>query len=228
MKRPRPIVAIDGPGGAGKSTVARQLAKELGFAYLNTGAMYRAVALAAREAGIAPEDPKLEEKIGELLKTIQIDFDGDRIKLNGRDVSAQITGPEISNLASTYSTLPIVREKMRELQRALGANGGVVMEGRDIGTVVFPDAEFKFYLDADPQVRAERRFAELNARGATPQRDEVLHQLNERDRRDIDRQHAPLKRADDAIEIDTSKLTIDEVVRAIKNRMQEPVRTSRA
>jgi cytidylate kinase len=228
VKRRRPIVAIDGPGGAGKSTVARQLARELSFAYLNTGAMYRAVALAAREAGIKPDDPKLEEKISSLLKSIQIDFEGDRVMLNGRDVSAQITGPEISDLSSTYSTLPIVREKMRELQRAAGENGGVVMEGRDIGTVVFPDAEFKFYLDADPKVRAERRFAELNAKGATPQRDEVLQQLNERDRRDIDREHAPLKRADDAIVIDTTKLSIDEVVRALKDRMQEPTRANRA
>lgn len=228
MKRERPIVAIDGPGGAGKSTVARKLASELGFTYLNTGAMYRAVALTVREAGIKPDDPQLDEKIRKLLKSISMDFNGDRVMLNGREVSAQIVGPEISDLASTYSTLPIVREKMRELQRAAGRSGGVVMEGRDIGTVVFPDAEFKFYLDADPKVRAERRFAELNAKGATPQRDEVLHQLNERDRRDIDREHAPLRRADDAIVIDTSALTIDEVVQAIKHRMQEPSRTNRA
>src|ERR1700722_8407815 len=152
VNRTRPVVAIDGPGGAGKSTVARRLAREVGFTYLNTGAMYRALALAVSEAGIKPDDPNLEQRIAPILQAMKIEFDGERVILNGRDVSAEITRPEISDLASSYSILATVRARMRELQRAIGAQGGVVMEGRDIGTAVFPDAELKFFLDADPAV----------------------------------------------------------------------------
>ena len=220
MSRVRPIIAIDGPGGAGKSTVARRLAKELGFTYLNTGAMYRALALAVSEAGIKPADPKLEERIAPILKSLKIEFSGDRVMLNGRDVSRAITRPDISELASTYSTLAPVRARMRELQRAIGEQGGVVMEGRDIGTAVFPDAEFKFFLDADPAVRAERRYEELSAKGATTNRDEVLRELMERDHRDSARELAPLWRADDATVIDTSKRSIDQVVSALRERIQ--------
>jgi cytidylate kinase len=220
VSRVRPIIAIDGPGGAGKSTVARRLAKELGFTYLNTGAMYRALALAVSEAGIKPADPKLEERIAPILKSLKIEFSGDRVMLNGRDVSRAITRPDISELASTYSTLAPVRARMRELQRAIGEQGGVVMEGRDIGTAVFPDAEFKFFLDADPAVRAERRYEELSAKGATTNRDEVLRELMERDHRDSARELAPLWRADDATVIDTSKRSIDQVVSALRERIQ--------
>jgi cytidylate kinase len=220
VKRARPIVAIDGPGGAGKSTVARRLAKELGFTYLNTGAMYRAVALAVSEAGIKPDDPKLEERIAPVLKSLKIEFNGDRVLLNGRDVTAEITRPDISDLASTYSTLASVRARMREVQRAIGEQGGVVMEGRDIGTAVFPDAQFKFYLDADAEVRAERRYAELAASGATTNREEVLRELKERDHRDSARELAPLRRAEDAKVIDTSKMSIDRVVSALKELIQ--------
>jgi CMP/dCMP kinase len=220
VKRARPVVAIDGPGGAGKSTVARRLARELGFTYLNTGAMYRAVAVAASAAGIRPDDPKLEEHITPLLQSIKIQFDAERVLLSGRDVSAEITRPEISDLASSYSILASVRARMRELQRAAGEHGGVVMEGRDIGTAVFPDAEFKFFLDADPRVRAERRYEELSARGTATNRDEVLRELMERDQRDSGRALAPLRRADDAIVIDTSNLPIDQVVCALKERIQ--------
>jgi len=221
VKRARPIVAIDGPGGAGKSTVARSLAKELGFNYLNTGAMYRAVALAVSEAGIRPDDPKLEEHIAAILESLKIEFEGDRILLDGRDVSSAITRPDISELASTFSTLALVRARMRELQRAIGQEGGVVMEGRDIGTAVFPDAEFKFFLDADPEVRAARRYAELTAKGTTANRDEVLRELVERDHRDRARELAPLRRADDAQVIDTSKMSIDQVICALRERIQE-------
>ncbi len=220
MKRARPIVAIDGPGGAGKSTVARRLARELGFTYLNTGAMYRALALAVSAAGITPDVPKLEERIAPILKSLEIAFDGDRVMLNGRDVASAITRPDISDLASTYSTLPSVRARMRELQRAIGEQGGVVMEGRDIGTAVFPDAEVKFFLDADPAIRAERRYEELAAKGASTTRDEVLRDLIARDQRDRAREHAPLRRADDAIVIDTSKIPINQVVCALKERIQ--------
>ena len=220
MTRARPIVAIDGPGGAGKSTVARRLASELGFTYLNTGAMYRAVALAVEAAGLRRGDADLENRIAPTLKSIKIEFDGERIVLNGRDVSAEITRPEISDLASTYSTLASVRARMRELQRAIGEQGGVVMEGRDIGTVIFPDAEFKFYLDASADVRAARRYAELSAKGATTSREEVLRELMERDHRDGSRELAPMRRADDAVVIDTSNIPIDQVVSALRERIQ--------
>jgi cytidylate kinase len=232
VKRTRPIVAIDGPGGSGKSTVARKLATELGFTYLNTGAMYRAVAVAFKEAGFKPDyvklpddaklsdDAKLEDRIAPILKSLKIEFDGDRLLLNGHDVTEAITRPDISDLASTYSTLGSVRARMCEIQRAIGEQGGVVMEGRDIGTAVFPDAEFKFFLDADPEVRAARRYAELSAKGAATNRDEVLRELVERDHRDSARELAPMRRADDAVVIDTSKMSIDQVVSALKERIQ--------
>lgn len=220
MKRARPIIAIDGPAGSGKSTVARRLAKELGFVYLNTGAMYRAVAIAFKEAGITPDDAKIEERIAAILKSLKIEFEGDRVMLHGRDVSVEITRPDISDLASTYSTLAPVRARMRELQREMGRDGGIVMEGRDIGTAVFPDAECKFFLDADPEVRASRRYAELSATGAATNHDEVLSDLLERDRRDSARELAPMRRADDAIVIDTSKLSIDQVLSALMKGIQ--------
>jgi CMP/dCMP kinase len=220
MSRARPIVAIDGPVGAGKSTVARALAASLKFDYLNTGAMYRAVAVAAREAGIAGAGADLEQRLASILGTISIRFDGDRLILNGRDVTAAITEPEIGDLASRLSTLGPVRARMRELQRAAGAAGGVVMEGRDIGTAVFPDAEFKFYLDADVDVRAGRRYAELRAKGVRVSREAVLEQLIERDRRDSARELAPLKRADDAIVIDSTRMSVAEVVSSMKQRIE--------
>jgi CMP/dCMP kinase len=220
MKQARPIIAIDGPAGSGKSTVARRLAKELGFTYLNTGAMYRAVAIAFKDAGITGNDAKDEGRISGVLGMIKIEFKDESVFLNDRDVTAIISTPEISELASTYSTLPAVRARMRELQRAIGAQGGIVMEGRDIGTVVFPDAEFKFYFEASPEVRAERRYEELTAKGAAVNRNEVLSELIERDRRDSAREHAPMRRADDAVAIDTSKLTIEQVLSAMKERIQ--------
>jgi cytidylate kinase len=220
VKRARPIVAIDGPGGAGKSTVARRLARELGFTYLNTGAMYRAFALAVSEAAIKPDDPNLEERIAAILESLKIEFEGDHVLLNGRDVSSAITRPDISDLASTFSTLAPVRARMREIQRAIGEQGGVVMEGRDIGTAVFPDAEFKFFFDADPEVRAARRHAELTAKGTIANRDEVLRELTERDHRDRAREIAPLRRADDAMVIDTSRMSIVQVISALKERIQ--------
>jgi CMP/dCMP kinase len=219
-KRRRPVVAIDGPVGAGKSTVARALARSLGFSYLNTGAMYRAVAVAARERGIKPDDPALEERLGALLDSIVITFEGERIQLCGRDITAVVTGPEIGDLASRFSTLAIVRNRMRKLQRAAGHDGGVVMEGRDIGTAVFPDAEIKFFLTADIDVRAQRRYAELAAKGIVTTPAEVLAQLSERDQRDQARAIAPLKQAKDAIVIDSTALDVGEVVNAMKTRVE--------
>lgn len=220
MKRARPVVAIDGPVGAGKSTVAARLARALGFEYVNTGAMYRAVALAARAAAIGADDPAAERKLGALLARARIDFSGGRISLDGRDVSGEIAAPEVGELASRLSTLGAVRARMRELQRAAGERGGVVMEGRDIGTAVFPDAECKFFLDASAEVRAERRFLELRARGVEIARDQVLAQLLERDRRDRGRELAPLKPAADAMVVDSSALDIDAVVALMVERVR--------
>jgi cytidylate kinase len=216
VNRKRPIVAIDGPVGAGKSVVARRLARELGFSYLNTGAMYRAVALAARAAGVGPDDANAGSALGRVLAEIKINFDGEKIILNDRDVSASVGEPEIGDLASRFSAIGAVRARMRELQRAAGADGAVVMEGRDIGTAIFPDAEFKFFLNADVKTRARRRFEELKQKGATIAQHEVLEQLIERDRRDSGRELAPLKRADDAMEIDSTNLSIEAVVAAMK------------
>ncbi|HZO81079.1 MAG TPA: (d)CMP kinase [Candidatus Binataceae bacterium] len=220
MKRARPIVAIDGPVGAGKSTVAQRLARALGFEYVNTGAMYRAVALAARAAGIDAGDSAAERELEKLLARTRIEFSAGRILLDGRDVSGAIADSEVGELASRLSTLGVVRARMRELQRAAGARGGVVMEGRDIGTAVFPDAEFKFFLDASAEVRAERRFRELAARGVATSRDEVLAALRERDRRDSERALAPLRPAPDAIVVDSSARTIDEVVALMATRVR--------
>jgi cytidylate kinase len=227
MSRKEPIIAIDGPVGAGKSVAARELARALGFAYLNTGAMYRAVALAAREAGVSPDDPNVEQRLASILKGIKIKFDGEKILLNGRDVTARKDEPEIGDLASRFSALGSVRARMRELQRAAGADGGVVMEGRDIGTAIFPDAEFKFFLVADVKTRARRRFEELRKKGGTITEQEVLEQLVERDRRDSGRELAPLKRADDATEIDSTKLSIGAVVAAMKAKINPRINAAK-
>jgi cytidylate kinase len=226
MKRERPIVAIDGPVGAGKSTVARALAKALGYSYMNTGAIYRAVAVAARTAGIradfadASDASELNEQLTRILDTIAITFEGERVMLAGRDISDVIIEPEIGDLASRLSALPLVREKLLEVQRAAGVAGGVVMEGRDIGTAIFPDAEVKFFLVADPAVRAQRRYAELAAKGVATTLAEVAAQLADRDRRDAGRALAPLKPAADAIMIDSSARDVDTVVNEMKTRVE--------
>jgi prephenate dehydrogenase len=223
-QRQRPIVAIDGPVGAGKSTVARALARELGFDYLNTGAMYRALALAAHRRGIAADDPALEQRLAPILRDIAIAFDGDRVLLDGADVSAAIGDPAIGDLASKLSTLGAVRGRMVELQRAAAASGGVVMEGRDIGTVVFPDAEFKFYLDADVDARAARRFAELQAKGDSITLEQVTAGLRERDRRDSTREIAPLRCADDAIVLNSTHLSVAQVVERLISEIHKRFR----
>lgn len=226
MTRERPIVAIDGPVGAGKSTVARALAKALGFSYLNTGAIYRAVAVAARTAGIradfaeASDASALNEQLTRILDSIAITFKGERVMLAGHDISDVIIEPEIGDLASRLSALPLVREKLLEVQRAAGVAGGVVMEGRDIGTAIFPDAEVKFFLVADPAVRAARRYAELVAKGVATTLAEVAAQLADRDRRDAGRALAPLKAAADAIAIDSSSRDVDTVVNEMKTRVE--------
>ncbi len=224
--RSRPVIAIDGPVGAGKSTVARALARALGFSHINTGAMYRAVALAARTRYTVGQlsGPEVERQLGEILNSISIKFDGEHVLLDGRDISGAITAPAISDLASRLSALGVVRARMGELQRAAGKDGGVVMEGRDIGTVIFPDAEYKFFLTADVAVRAARRYAELARQGSTITAAQVLDQLRERDQRDQARELAPLRPADDAIIVDASALTADEVVQQMKAHVQSKSR----
>jgi len=227
MSRKRPIIAIDGPVGAGKSVAARELARELEYSYLNTGAMYRAVAIAARAAGVSPDDSNVEQRLEPVLAKIKIKFDSEKMLLNGSDVTAKKDDPEIGELASQFSAIGAVRARMRELQRAAGADGGVVMEGRDIGTAIFPNAEFKFFLDADVKTRARRRFEELRRKGASIAEHEVLEQLIERDRRDSGRELAPLKRADDAIVIDSTKLSIDAVVAAMKAKINARINAAK-
>jgi cytidylate kinase len=217
MTRKRPIVAIDGPVGSGKSTVARALARALDFSYLNTGAMYRAVAVAAHYINL--DDSTAEGRLEQLLDSIAISFDGERVLLNGEDVTGEISEPAIGDLASQLSTRPVVRARLRQLQRAAGEAGGIVIEGRDIGTVIFPDAEYKFFLTAGLEVRVARRFAELAARGANITEAEVRAQLEERDRRDQQRDLAPLRQAADAIVIDSSELDVEHVVRAMLDRV---------
>lgn len=215
-KRRRPIIAIDGPVGAGKSTVARALAKELGFTYLNTGAMYRALALAVHRQSIsADDDAALEQRLAPILSSIRVEFDGDKVLLGGADVSGAITDPAIGDLASRLSALRAVRERMVELQRAAAVEGGVVMEGRDIGSVVFPDAQLKIFLTASDEVRARRRWLEHQQKGDAIDLARTLEEIRERDRRDAGREHSPLVRAEGAVLVDSTAMEPEEVARLI-------------
>jgi cytidylate kinase len=216
--RPRPIVAIDGPAGAGKSTVARRLADALGYVLVDTGAMYRVVALAAKRAGVAWEDAAAVGALAQAIVARQgmsFERDAERgvcVRLDGEDVSDAIRAPDMGMGASTVSAHKGVRDALFDLQRQAGRGGGVVLEGRDVGTVVFPDAEVKFFLTARPDVRARRRFDELTARGAVVTLAETLADVRQRDEQDTTRAVAPLRQADDARLIDNSDLTVDETV----------------
>jgi CMP/dCMP kinase len=211
MSRPF-IIAIDGPSGAGKSTLGRRLARELGLLYIDTGAMYRAVALAAAEAGVDLSDA---ERVAAVARRVSIRLEGDpdslRVRLDGRDVSSEIRGEGVGSAASVVSTIPEVRREMVGRQREMGRAGGVVLDGRDIGTVVFPSADVKFFLTADARERARRRFDEERA-GTRPQSfEETLADINERDLRDSTRDDSPLRVAEDAVVINTTELSVDEV-----------------
>lgn len=207
------IIAIDGPSGAGKSTLGKRLAKELGLLYLDTGAMYRAVALAVLEAGAKPND---EEKAVEIAGNSKIELSGEpehlHVWLDGRDVSGLIRTPEVSQAASIVSAIPEVRRILVEKQRLLGKRGeGCVLEGRDIGTVVFPDADIKFFITATPEARAQRRFEELREKGEQTTFEHTLAEIVERDQRDANRTDSPLVVAKNAVEIDSTEKTSDEV-----------------
>jgi cytidylate kinase len=226
----KPIVAIDGPAGAGKSTVAKRLADELGYVLVDTGAMYRAVALAAKRAGHAWSKAEPIAKIAhELASGHALAFERDpargvRVKLAGEDVSDAIRTPDIAQGASLVSAHGGVRAALLDLQRQAGEAGGVVLEGRDIGTVVFPNAEVKFFLTASPETRAGRRHAELVAKGQQVSFEETLADVQRRDAQDQGREVAPLKQADDAILVDSTALDIDATVA----RMLEAVRKAAA
>lgn len=216
------IVAIDGPSGSGKSTVAALLSRELGYIHLDTGAMYRAVALAAVIENIAYDDPaRLDELCGRIRIDMSQNEDGVVISLNGREVNKEIRSPEMSLGSSAVSSVPEVRTHMVRLQREIGTTGGIVAEGRDMGTVVFPDTPAKFYLDASPDERAGRRWLQLKEMGIDEDQDKVRSEMEERDQKDASREHSPLKPADDAIHIDTTGMSIDQVVKELTDRVKK-------
>lgn len=205
------MVAVDGPSGAGKSTAGRALARRLGYTFVDTGAMYRAVALAALRAAASPDDA---DAVAALARASRIELadGGGRVVLDGEDVTLEIRTREVSAAASRVSAHPAVRREMVARQREMGREGGVVLDGRDIGTAVFPDAEVKFYLDADPARRAARRHRELAAAGGPAELDAIEREIRQRDLLDSTRTDSPLTRAEDAIHLDTTDLAPDEVV----------------
>lgn len=212
------IITIDGPAGAGKSTAARLLAERLGFEFLDTGAMYRAVAWACVDRNI---DLKDVDAVAETAAGISIQFEQDRIICNGQDVTTDIRSAEASHAASIVAAVPAVRLEMVRLQRESAAGHRYVTEGRDQGSEVFPDSECKFFLTADPQERAERRLLELQNRGQSGSIEEVLTQIIDRDERDRSREIGPLVKADDAVEVDTSGKTIEQVVDFLEQTSRE-------
>ncbi|HNY29844.1 MAG TPA: (d)CMP kinase [Fibrobacteria bacterium] len=213
MTRQCYVVAIDGPSGTGKSSTAKEIARRLGIDYLDTGAMYRALSLKASRAGIAASDAV---GLGELARTLDLLFpQPGQVLLDGEDVSKEIRTPEISARVSTDCAHASVREVLVDRQRRYAQGRSCALDGRDVGTVVFPDAKFKFYVDCDPRVRAKRRVAELSSMGVVADFDEVLANLVERDRLDSTRAVGPLRRAGDAIVVDTSHLTFHEQVERI-------------
>ena len=211
-------IAIDGPAGSGKSTIAKIVAGKLGIDYIDTGAMYRAFACKIRDAGIDMYD---EKALGQLLAETDIDFSKGATLLDGRDVSGIIRTPEVSMLASKCSAIAAVRTKLVALQQKMGESKSVIMDGRDIGTVVFPKAELKFFLVASPEERANRRLKELLEKGEKVTFEEVLADINTRDHNDTTRAVTPLRKADDALEIDTTELNIEQVTEKILEEVRK-------
>jgi cytidylate kinase len=221
------IVAIDGYSSCGKSTIAKALAKYAGYTYVDTGAMYRAVALYAQRIGIANPESGYTDLLAQ-LDNIHIDFiqtpEGQHVTLNGEDVESSIRTLEIGNLASQISTIKEVRAFLVAQQQAMGEKKGIVMDGRDIGTVVFPNAELKLFLTASPEVRADRRFKELQAKGEKPVWEDVLADVNDRDYRDTHRAESPLRQAEDAVVVDNSHMSREEqmeyIIEVFRGRSQ--------
>lgn len=225
MGRPRGIiVAIDGPSGAGKSTVAKRLAERLGYTQIDTGAMYRAAAYLITQAGIDPADAAAVERLC-MSMDIRLDNSNGRLKVYacGQDVTEHIRSPEMSLVTSRISALRPVRDTMMHLQRQMGREGGVVLEGRDIGTVVFPDAELKFFLFASPEERGRRRYVELSDKGVAVTLQETIDDVIRRDHQDSCRDLAPLRQADDAIAVDSSSSSIEEVLDRMEAVFQERI-----
>ena len=218
------IIAIDGPAASGKSTTAQLVAREFGLLYIDTGAMYRAVALEVIKQSIDLDDFIALET---MLENINIEFGVQSsqlsIFLNGEDVSEAIRTPEITTMSSKVATIKIIRQKMVEMQRKLSLNHDVILDGRDIGTVVFPDADFKFFLTASLETRAKRRFEELTQKGINVDLEDIKQDLVWRDMNDSSRKEAPLKKAEDSIEINTSEMTIEEQVNVIIKRIREKI-----
>lgn len=210
--RREPVITIDGPSGAGKSTTAREVARRLGYRLVDTGALYRALAWALVQAGVSPED---EAAVQALLSRTTVELADGRVLVNGRDVTAEIRTPEIALLTSKVTALRTVRDKLTPLQRGLAAGGGVVLEGRDTGSVVCPDAEVKVYLDADLAERARRRRDELAARGLPADYARVEAEVALRDRQDMERELAPLKKPEGAVTVDSTSLSPEAVVERI-------------
>ena len=200
-------IAIDGPAGSGKSTVAKKIAEKLNIIYIDTGAMYRAITLKLKDI-----DKKIYEQA---CNNTNIEFINNKIFLDGKDVSSQIRSEEISKLTSDISKIDFVRKKLVSIQKEIADKNSVVMEGRDITTVVLPDADYKFYLSASPQIRAKRRTLQLKEKGLNADYEEILRDIKKRDNNDIKRENSPLKVADDAIVIDSSNLTADESIEKI-------------
>lgn len=223
---PRPngvIVALDGPSGAGKSTIGRALADALRYTYLDTGAMYRALAVRALEAGIAVDD---ESGLARMAAAARIAFDatGKRVTLDGRDVSEEIRSREATRVASAIARVGAVRRELVRRQQELGKPGGVVLDGRDIGSVVFPDAEAKFYLDAEPERRARRRFDEVTSKGQEASYEAILDDIRARDLQDMTRADSPLVCVSDAVRVDTTAMTPEEVVAHILDLVRDRIR----
>ena len=211
-------IAIDGPAGAGKSTIAKKIAKELGYVYVDTGAMYRALAIHFLKHGLKPEDTEgIKDACKNAVVTLQYEDGVQQVYLNGENVTAMLRQEEVGNMASVSSAIPEVRAQLLELQRDLAKEQDVVMDGRDIGTNILPNADVKVYLTASVEERARRRYKELQEKGVACNLDEIAHDIEERDTRDMNREIAPSKQAEDAIFVDSSDMSIEEVVEAIVN-----------
>lgn len=211
------VITIDGPAGAGKSTVAKRAARELGIKYLDTGAIYRAIALILAESEV---NPKHEAYLREALGKIRVELRDGKVLVNGFDVSGEIRTPEVDALSSIYSALPAVREALLGLQQEQKQYGSVIAEGRDVGSVVFPDAEAKFFLTASPEARAKRRYNERISKGIPADYDTILEAIIQRDKNDSSRDTSPLKVPDGAIYLDTSDMTEDEVLQFILDKVR--------